>query len=300
VAGLATLTSTLASKDQQLGDLINNFAGFTTTLDTRESELGKVLDLFAQTTSLLAQERNSIATLVHNLGSVSNNALDLVSKHGPALETDVNSLTGLLAALDANLPAVSTLLSSAPVLVAGQNLDSKAGLIAAYNAPYHRIDLRTQLTPLVNGLLNALGLPLCLNLPLGTQTTCPKGTLQVGAGGIAPAPAGAATPAPGSGAAPTTTVAPAQPTTTTTRPAQTAPFSSTTTTTQPPSIIPPILGLPDAPVSPLSGVLSLLGSGGTANPQQVALTFSPTPAHHAGGLLHRVAHWSHSMLENLW
>jgi hypothetical protein len=54
-------------------------------------------------------------------------------------------------------------------------------------------------------------------------------------------------------------------------------------------------------VSPLAGVISLLGSGGTASPQQVGLTFpsSATAAHHTG-VLGRIARWSRSLLRGLW
>jgi hypothetical protein len=306
VSGLATLTTTLASKDQQLTDLIGNFANFTSTLDTREAQLGKVMDLFAQTTSLLAQERNSIATLVRNLGDTANNALDLVSRHGPTLQTDVGNLTHLLATLDANLGSISTLLSSAPVLVAGPNLNTKCtlqpantvnscGLYGAYNPEYRRTDLRTELP--LNDLLALFGL--CIPaLSTGQQVTCAAGTLKLSTPSANPVPvaAGAASP-PTPATVPPTSV---PVTTPTTQPAPIAPFSNTTTTTQPASLLPPILGLPDAPISPLSAVLGLLGSGGGASPQNIAMTFPTPPPQHRGGILSDLSHWSRSLLKGLW
>jgi ABC-type transporter Mla subunit MlaD len=307
VNSLATLTATLASKDQQITDLVGNLANFTSTLDTRESQLGKALDLFAQTTSLLSQERNSIATLVRSLGDTATNALDLISRHGPTLQTDVGNLTHVLATLDANLGSISTLLSSGPLLAAGPNLNGKCteqpsktvvgcGLVGAYNPEFRRTDLRSELP--LNDLLKAFGLPICIPaLSTGQAVTCAPGDTKIGAA----SPATPTTP----GTAPASTppiTAPAVPSTpSTTQPPTTAPFSNTTTTTQPPSLLPPIPGLPDVPVSPLSGVISLLGSGGTASPQQVGMTFpSSTPAAHHAGVLGRIARWCRSLLRGLW
>jgi hypothetical protein len=62
-------------------------------------------------------------------------------------------------------------------------------------------------------------------------------------------------------------------------------------------------GLPDVAVSPLSGVISLLGSGSSASPQQVGLTIpssAPATAGHGAGVLGRIARWSRGLLKGLW
>jgi phospholipid/cholesterol/gamma-HCH transport system substrate-binding protein len=302
IKGLATLTTTLADKDQQLSGLIDNFAQFTTTLETRESQLGKVMDLFAQTTSLLAQERGTIATLVHNLGDTASNALDLVSRHGPALRTDISSLTGLLASLDANLGAVSQLLSSAPVLVAGNNLDQTSGLIAAYDPAYRRINLRSNIPESLALVLQALGINFCLPA-LGN--VCPPGSP---ASATSPSPA-AAPPATATATATTTTTVNTGPSIPGSVPGA-AQGSTTTSSTQPPPwpTLPPITVVPtQAPqsnvaMSPLSAVFSLLASPGAPDPvQQAAYGLSPAalPAPHHGALA-CLARWSHTLLETLW
>jgi virulence factor Mce-like protein len=207
--GLASVTTTLADKDQQLANLIDNFDKFTTTIDTREAALGRVMDLFAQTTTLLRNERGDIGNLVQHLADTSSNALDLVNKHAPRLETDLSEATALLQSLDANLNSVSQLLSAGPTLVAGADLTGKtSGLVAAYNPTYHRIDLRTQLSCTVNGLLQSLGLPVSVNVPLigpgncSTATAAPSSTTPLPA-----APANAATkPPPGAGSTPLASV----------------------------------------------------------------------------------------------
>jgi phospholipid/cholesterol/gamma-HCH transport system substrate-binding protein len=283
--GLAGVTSTLADKDQQLASLIDNLDRFTTTVDTREAALGQVMDLFAQTTTLLRQERGDIASLVQHLADTATNALDLVNKHAPRLKTDLDEATVLLQSLDANINSVSQLLSSAPTLVAGADLTGKtSGLVAAYNPKYHRIDLRTQLSPTVNGLLQALGLPVCVNVPLLGGASCPPG--------ISPASAGATTrptvTPPGGTAGSSAPAGPASPATPA---AGSAGPAGPTTPTAPTT----------APTSPLSGIFRLLGSGGTAAPADVAYGLDPraAPAHHRG-LISSLAHWSRSLLEKLW
>jgi hypothetical protein len=239
-----------------------------------------------------------------------------VSKHGQALKTDVNTVTRLLASLNANLDAVSSVLSATPVLVAGANLDSKVGLVAAYDPKYHRIDLRAQLTPTVQALLNALGFPLCASVPgSGPQANCPPATGST----AAPPPASAGPPA-----APGPPVNPSGPTTTILLPCVPIipiPLPSTTTTTQPcipipttlPVTIPPLPTLPTVPpltphaqpdmtLGPPSTVTALLGSPGTAGHlPQSAYGSTPDPTTtQRGGVLSHLAQWSHDLLENLW
>ena len=267
VHALSALTNTLADKDQQLGTLIDNLGQFTSVLETRETQLGQVMDLFAQTTSLLSAERSTIASLITNLARASTNALDLVNSHAVPLQSDLDNLARLVSTLDANLSNLSTLLSAGPALAGGPNLDGKGGLSAAYNPTYHRIDLRDNVGATVNGLLQALGLPLCLAIPLlgAIPQSCPGGTQlpsAAAAAAAAPAPAGQPARALGSAAGNSGTAALA---------------------------------------SPLSGVLNLLGSGGTSTPQLAAYGFiPPAQAKPRTGVAAGLSRWSRHLLEGLW
>ena len=299
IRSLSGLANTLADKDQQLVALIDNLQQFTTVLDTRETQLGQVMDLFAQTTSLLAQERGTIASLVTGLADVSTNALDLITKHAAPLQDDIKSLSDLVQTLDGNLSNVSNLLSSLPQLVAGPNLDSKAGFIAAYNPTYHRIDLRDSLGSTVNGLLQALGLPLCLAIPLlDVQPQCAPGSVllplgQVAAAAIptpAAAPSAAATPA--SRTTPTTAAGRPTPTT---APAATAKKALGATAPQ--------VGNGTAPqvASPMAAVFNLLGNGGSAGTDLAGYGLvPPPPAVPHRGVTAAMARWAHTILRQLW
>ncbi|MDQ1393382.1 MAG: phospholipid/cholesterol/gamma-HCH transport system substrate-binding protein [Acidimicrobiaceae bacterium] len=290
IRSLSGITNTLADKDQQLVALIDNLQQFTTVLDTRESQLGKVMDLFAQTTSLLAQERGTIASLVTSLASVSTNALDLVTAHAAPLQEDIKSLSDLVQTLDGNLTNVSTLLSSLPQLVAGPNLDGKAGFIAAYNPTYHRIDLRDSLGSTVNGLLQALGLPLCLAIPLlDVLPQCAAGSIQLPLGLTAPAGATPATPAGGTGTAAKGN-------------GQAGSAARTVPTTKAPATGQKAFGASSQPASPLAAVLNLIGSGGAATPRVAGygMTAPSSPPASATGPLATLAGWAHDVLGQLW
>jgi hypothetical protein len=223
---------------------------------------------------------------------VSTNALDLVTKHAAPLQEDIKSLSDLVQTLDGNLNNVSTLLSSLPQLVAGPNLDGKAGFVAAYNPTYHRIDLRDSLGSTVNGLLQALGLPLCLAIPLlDVLPQCAPGSIQLPLGQTPAPAAGAAAPvAPAAGAGPAAKA---------NGPAGSA--ARTTPTTKAPATGKKALDATPQPASPLAAVLSLIGSGSAAAPQVAGygMVASAPPAPQRGPVA-TLAGWAHDALGELW
>ena len=185
VANLSTLVGTLADKDQQLGDIIDNFDKFTTVLRTREVQLGNVMDSFANLTSLLSDERKAIENTVRNLGNVSTDAFDLLSVNRAGLDKDLTQLTRVLQAVKVNIGSVQQVLDSGPLLV--------NGLANAYDPTTHRIDLRTQVSPLVGTYLQDLGLGV-ICLPI--DVTCTAGTTSANANAKGAPPAPAPAPAP--------------------------------------------------------------------------------------------------------
>jgi len=228
--GASDLIATLADKDQQLLHLIDHFDEFTQTLRTRESELGRTLDLFATTTDLLAEERRTIESLVANLASVSSNAFDLVSEHRVRLDRDLTILTRVLQAVRANIDSVEKVLDAGPLLV--------NGIKGAYSKQYHRLDLRTQISPTVAQAIGILpGNPVvgpCLPVDVNCITTT-----GASARGVPPAPAPGPAPA---GALP----------------------AAGTPEGTPPAAGPPRAGHPSPPLaaaSPIDALVDLLGSG---------------------------------------
>jgi ABC-type transporter Mla subunit MlaD len=242
VANLSTLVGTLADKDQQLAHIIENFDQFTGVLRTRETELGHVMDSFANLANLLAEERKAIESTVRNLGSVSTDAFDLLSLNRAGLDKDLTQLTRLLQAVRVNIDSVEQVLDSGPLLV--------KGLHNAYAPQFHRIDLRTQISPTVAQLLGNIGLGFTVCLPIDVGCT-PSGSSTAAAPAKAPAAASPG-PAPAPPAAPAALQAPAA--------AGAAPSTTTTSAAPPPN--------------PIDSILKLFGSGGSRagaiGPQQAA------------------------------
>jgi virulence factor Mce-like protein len=180
IAGLGTITETLGEKDKQVGEIIDNFDRFTATLASRDQTLGRVLDTFARTTDALAKERDAIQSLLASLASLSANGLDLLKEHGSRLDKDITVLSRELRLVGAHIDQVDKLLKAGPILVAGKDLDGKAGLAAAYDKNLHAIDLRALITPNIAQVFNALGLPTTLVCePVLTQCQVPGTTIII-------------------------------------------------------------------------------------------------------------------------
>lgn len=163
IRGLSDLTRNLADKDEQIVGIIDNVDRLTATLRTREAQLASIIDSFAQTANLLAAERQQLQALVAGLADVAVDAYGLVRDNRANIQADLATLTRLLQSVSANLDSVKALLEAGPLVVAGPQLDGRAGIIGAYNPRYHEIDLRNELSPLaaagLGQILAALGVP---------------------------------------------------------------------------------------------------------------------------------------------
>lgn len=187
--GLGTLTQTFADKDEEIGRIIDQFDDFTATLAVRDRQLARVMQGFAATTGVLAQERKEIESLVAGLAELSTDGLDLVTEHGGRLEGDIEVLARTLKSVQSNIAGVRQLLDGGPLLVAGPNLDGKAGLAGAYDAKYHHLDLRTSVSPTLDQFIRALGIVPALTVCLPVDVDCVATPAAVGAGSKSPASA---------------------------------------------------------------------------------------------------------------
>jgi ABC-type transporter Mla subunit MlaD len=156
-----------AAKDDVLLRIVDSFDRLSSTLVTREAQLGEVLDAFAEASQVLADERDSIGELVAGLADLSQTGLRLVGEHSSDLRADIQTLADAAATIDANLSSVTQLLSAGNLLT--------TGLLDAYNPTLRAINLRNDFSPLVTELVDLLvgelGLPsVCAVLPL---PTCP-------------------------------------------------------------------------------------------------------------------------------
>jgi virulence factor Mce-like protein len=201
IRGLSALTRTLADKDKQIVGIIDNVDRLSATLRTRETQLGSIIDSFAKTAELLAKERQQLQSLLAGLADVSVDAYNLIQANRVNLQADLATIARLLQSVSANLDSVKLLLEAGPLVVAGPNLDGKAGLIGAYNPKYHEIDLRMNLSPLasdaIGQVLASLGVPstsICLPIdvtcaPSATTGSAASTAAQPGVKGAAVSPA---------------------------------------------------------------------------------------------------------------
>jgi phospholipid/cholesterol/gamma-HCH transport system substrate-binding protein len=181
ITSITDLVDTFAQRDDELAAIVDNFDAFTQTLVTREDQIGEVIQSFARTANVLAQERQSLQTLLSSLAEVSTEGFDLVSEHAVALRTDLATLGELAQSLVANLDSVGRLLDSGPLLV--------DGLAGAINTDLRAVNLVSSLGPIagnvVNPILEQLGLPPlcppidtvpvgdCIGAVIGQQHTAP-------------------------------------------------------------------------------------------------------------------------------
>src|SRR3546814_20761133 len=109
------------------------------TLVTREQQLGEVLDAFADASQVLADERESIESLVAGLADLSREGLELVGEHAGELRTDIQTLADAAATIDANLSSVTQPLEAGPL--------PPTGLGSAHNPDLPAIAPPHTLTP---------------------------------------------------------------------------------------------------------------------------------------------------------
>jgi virulence factor Mce-like protein len=171
---LSDLVATFAEADEDLLSIVDSFDDFTATLTARESQLGDVMDSFATATDVLADERADLEALIGALARLSEDGLDLLAEHSTALRRDIEILTHVTQAIDANLGSVEQLLSSGPRLV--------DGIEGAYNETLRAVDLRQSFSPLAADLLNEelaeLGLP---SVCVPADVACEGGIIVFGA-----------------------------------------------------------------------------------------------------------------------
>jgi virulence factor Mce-like protein len=161
------LSQLIAREDDRLVDVAADLNELASTLGTRDQQLGRVLDGFARATGVLADERQEIEALIHGLGDLAETGNELVAAHEDHLPEDLAQLSRAGRAARANVEALAVLVQSLAA--------NSRGLIGAHNEELGVIVQRINLTPLtaevLRPLFNALGIELqsCLEGVGGQQ-----------------------------------------------------------------------------------------------------------------------------------
>jgi virulence factor Mce-like protein len=158
------LAQLIAREDDSLVEVAADLDELASTLGTRDQQLGRVLDGFAEATGVLADERQDIQSLIAGLGDLAVTGNDLVAAHEDHLPEDLAQLSRAGRSARANVEALV-------ILVRALAANSR-GLIGAHNSELGVLTQRINLTPLsaevLRPLFEALGLearPPCIPAP---------------------------------------------------------------------------------------------------------------------------------------
>ena len=92
LSSTASLTSTLADRDQVIGDLITNLNDVLGVVDTHSDQLDTTLVTLQQLVSGLAADRSTIGDTIEGLGKLTTSVADLLGKSRAPLKHDIASL----------------------------------------------------------------------------------------------------------------------------------------------------------------------------------------------------------------
>lgn len=114
LSSTASLTSTLAQKDQVIGELISSLSGVLTTVDDRSAQLDTTLVTMQQLVSGLAEDRGSIGDAISGMGELTTSVAGLVDDTRPAVRQSIEHLGVLSTNLDDHSAEVDTFLKRLP------------------------------------------------------------------------------------------------------------------------------------------------------------------------------------------
>jgi virulence factor Mce-like protein len=163
------LTALIAREDDSLVEVARDLDQLASTLGTRDQQLGRVLDGFAEATGVLAEERQEIEALIGGLGDLAEVGNELVAAHEDHLPEDLAQLSRAGRSARANVEALA-------ILVQALAANSR-GLIGAHDEELGVLTQRINLTPttaeVLRPLFEALGLDMRPPCVPAAGTACP-------------------------------------------------------------------------------------------------------------------------------
>jgi phospholipid/cholesterol/gamma-HCH transport system substrate-binding protein len=127
LAHTASLASTVASKDQVIGQVIDNLNTVLTTVNDRTNEVSGLIDQLQQLATGLAQQRGSIGNAIGALGELTTSTAGLLSTVRPPLKDDIAALGDLAGTLADHGDTVDKFLAGLPHKVQTINRVSSYG-----------------------------------------------------------------------------------------------------------------------------------------------------------------------------
>lgn len=118
LAHTASLTSTLAAKDEVIGQVIGNLNGVLETVNARGEKLSEVLVQVQQLVSGLAEDREPIGEAIDAIGGLATTTSGLLTEVRGPLKADIAHLGALVDSLNENEPVVEHFIQFLPVKTA--------------------------------------------------------------------------------------------------------------------------------------------------------------------------------------
>lgn len=124
LASTASLTKTLADKDQVIGELIDNLNGVLDSVTSRNDQLNDLIVSLRDLVSGLAEDREPIGNAIVSIGELAQTTSSLLEEGRPALQADIAALGDLADQLNEGEPIIEHYLQFAPYKL---NKISRAG-----------------------------------------------------------------------------------------------------------------------------------------------------------------------------
>jgi phospholipid/cholesterol/gamma-HCH transport system substrate-binding protein len=114
LAHTASLTTTLADRDQVIGRTITNLNTVLGTIDARDDQLSSLLTELQRFVSGLADDRAALGASLTNIAGLAESTSGLLKDSRPAIRTDVKQLGQVAGTLDDNKALVDKWLKNLP------------------------------------------------------------------------------------------------------------------------------------------------------------------------------------------
>lgn len=127
----ASLTTTIARKDEVIGRVVDNLNGVLGTVNRRSPALTDLIDQMQRLVTGLAQQRTEIGSATQSLAGLTESTSDLLADARPPLRQDIAALDGIANNLNAQEPMLDEFLRGMPDRIA--SVSRTAGYAGWFN-----------------------------------------------------------------------------------------------------------------------------------------------------------------------
>jgi phospholipid/cholesterol/gamma-HCH transport system substrate-binding protein len=163
LSNTASLTSTIADKDQVIGQVIDNLNSVLNTVNAHTTQLSNLIVTLQQLVSGLAADRQPIGEAIGALGNLADTTAGLLQQGRAPLQTDIANLGTLSKNLDDNQSTVQHFIQFLPTKL--KAIIPTASYGSWFNFFMCEADASVALPPVINNPINLPVLPV-------TQARC--------------------------------------------------------------------------------------------------------------------------------